>query len=71
MIFDIWRLIVKAMPVIGLTGAVVFVLGLVGDPKIFKNKKAWKKWGLILIGLTIFMVIAQMAITYSLLQSNY
>ena len=71
MIFDIWKLIVKAMPVIGLTGVVVFILGLVGDPKIFKNKKMWKRWGLILIGLTIFMVIVQMAVTYSLLQSNY
>lgn len=71
MIFDIWRLIVRALPIIGLTGVAVFVLGLVGDPKIFKNKKLWKKWGLILIGLTVVMVIAQMAITYSLLQSNY
>ena len=71
MIFDIWRLIVRAMPVIGLTGVVVFVLGLIGDPKIFKNKRSWKKWGLILMGLTIVMLIAQMAITYSLLQSNY
>lgn len=67
MIFDIWRLIVRAMPIIGLTGVVIFILGLIGDPKIIKNKKAWKKWGVILIGLTIFMVLIQIVATYLLL----
>ncbi|MEK7527606.1 MAG: hypothetical protein AAB574_01115 [Patescibacteria group bacterium] len=70
MIFDIWRLVVRAMLIIGLTGIVVFILGLVGDPKIIKNKKAWKKWGLILMGLTILMVVIQMVITYQLLLNS-
>ena len=42
MIFDIWRLVVRAMLIIGLTGIVVFILGLVGDPKIIKNKRHGK-----------------------------
>lgn len=70
MIFDIWRLIVRAMPIIGLAGVIIFILGLVGDPKIVKNKKIWKKWGLILIGLTILMVVVQMVITYQLLLNS-
>ena len=32
------------MPVIGLTGAVMFILGSIGDSKSYKNKKGWKKW---------------------------
>ena len=57
----------KTMPIIGLLGVVVYILGLVGDPKIIKNKKMWKKWGMILICLTILMVLIQMVVTYLLL----
>ena len=67
MIFDIWRLIVKTMPIIGLLGVVVYILGLVGTLKLLRIKRCGKKWGMILICLTILMVLIQMVVTYLLL----
>lgn len=65
--FDIWRLIIKAVGVTAIIGMVIFVIGLVGDPKIIKKRQNWKKLGLILIGGSVLVGILQVIITYFLL----
>jgi hypothetical protein len=67
MLFDIWRFIVKLLPIFGVVGCVCYILGVVGDSKIIKNKKAYKKWGLIIIGVTILFAIIQMLVTFFLI----
>lgn len=58
------------MPIIGMVGVVMFILGAVGDPKVIKDKKMWKKWGMMLIGVTIGLVVIQMVVTYFLLLNS-
>jgi hypothetical protein len=70
MIFDIWKLVVKILPVTLMMGMVMFILGSIGDPKSIKNKKALKKWGLIIIGTCMAFIVLQMIVTYTLLMNS-
>lgn len=69
MIIEIWKLAIKTLPILAIAGATMFVIGSIGDKKIIKNKTTWKKLGLAIIVTILVLVIVQMIITYTLLNS--
>ncbi len=68
--FEIWKSITKFLPVVGLLGFVLILLGNFGDPKVIINKKKWKRWGLILIGLTVLLLVTNTIVIYILLSNR-
>lgn len=56
------------IPII-VVGAVLVILGKLGDPKKIKNREQLKKWGLIILVVSFLLMLLQVPTLYSLLGS--